>query len=198
MIAGAAVAFILAVGMGGPDSSTFGPRVDGLRVGVGADVAPGDTTKPRRKAFRLSEAYGTRRKIHKLASWATLPLFVAQYAAGDQLYKASLPNGRPAPEWASSSHGVLAGSVAGLFAVNTFTGSLNWWETRSQADGRTWRTVHSALMLLADAGFAATGVLAEDAEGPGDSRKLHRTVAVSSMSVAMVSYVMMLKPLRRD
>jgi hypothetical protein len=93
---------------------------------------------------------------------------------------------------------VLAGGVAGLFAVNTLTGSLNWWETRGQTDGRTWRTVHSALMLLADAGFTAAGALADQAEESGDKRRLHRTVAVSSMSVAMVSYVMMLKPLRRD
>lgn len=194
MVAGATVAFILALGVGGPDSASLGPRTDALRVGIGAGIAAPDTTKPRRRAFRLSEAYGTRRKIHKLASWATLPLFAAQYAAGDQLIK----KGGAAPGWASSSHGVLAGGVAGLFAINTFTGSLNWWETRGQSDGRTWRTVHSALMLLADAGFVATGVLADEAEDSGDKRTLHRTVAVTSMSVAMVSYVMMLKPLRRD
>lgn len=194
MIAGAAVAFVISLGLGSPDSSGFGPRVDGLRVGVGAEVVAPDTTKPRRRAVRLSEAYATRRKIHKLASWATLPLFVAQYAAGDQLYK----HGDAAPDWARSSHGVLAGAVAGLFAVNTFTGSLNWWETRGQTDGRTWRTVHSALMLLADAGFAATGALAEEAEESQANRKLHRSVAVTSMSVAAVSYLMMLKPLRRD
>lgn len=192
MVAGAAVAFILAVGLGGADSAHLGPRADALRMGVGA-TAP-DTTKPRRKAFRLSEAYGTRRKIHKLASYATLPLFAAQYAAGDQLFE----NGSAAPRWARSSHGALAGGVAGLFAINTVTGSLNWWETRKQSDGRTWRTVHSALMLLADAGFAATGVLADEAEDSGDKRTLHRTVALTSMSVAVVSYVMMLKPLRRD
>ena len=192
MVAGAAVAFALALGVGGRDSTGLGPRVDALRVGAG--VAAPDTTRPRRKAFRLSEAYGTRLKIHKLASYATLPLFVAEYAAGDQLYK----YGSAAPSWAVSSHGVLAGAVAGLFAVNTVTGSLNWWETRGQTDGRTWRTVHSALMLLADAGFVATGVLADEAEESGDTRKLHRTVAISSMSVALVSYVMMLKPLRRD
>ena len=192
MVAGAAVAFTLALGVGGPDSTRVGPRVEALRIGVGA-TAP-DTTKPRRKAFRLSEAYGTRRKVHKFASYATIPLFAAQYAAGDQL----IQKGSAAPGWARSSHGVLAGGVAGLFALNTVTGSLNWWETRKQTDGRTWRTVHSALMLLADAGFAATGVLADEAEESGDKRKLHRTVAMTSMSVAMASYVMMLKPLRRD
>ena len=76
----------------------------------------------------------------------------------------------------SSSEGVLrrsgraactpwvATAVAGLFGVNTITGSLNWWETRAQPGGRTWRTAHAALMLLADAGFTATGLLADEAE----------------------------------
>ncbi len=192
MVAGAAVAFVLALGVGGPDSVNAGPRMDALRVGVG--MAAPDTTKVRRKAFRLSEAYAFRVRVHKVASYATLPLFVAEYAAGDQLFKKS----SAAPAWARSSHGVLAGGVAGLFAINTLTGSLNWWETRSQEDGRTWRTVHSALMLLADAGFAATGALADAAEESQANRKLHRSVAVTSMSVAAVSYLMMLKPLRRD
>ncbi|MCX5762981.1 MAG: hypothetical protein NTW72_16020 [Gemmatimonadetes bacterium] len=169
-----------------------GPRIDAQRVGVGMAVP--DTTKVRRKAFRLSEAYAFRVRVHKVASYATLPLFVAEYAAGDQLFKKS----SDAPAWARSSHGVLAGGVAGLFAINTLTGSLNWWETRGQEDGRTWRTVHSALMLLADAGFAATGALADGAEESQANRKLHRSVAVTSMSVAAVSYLMMLKPLRRD
>lgn len=192
MLSGAAFALIFIAGVGGPGTGGPGPRVDALRVGAGV-VAP-DTTKPRRKAFRLSEAYETRLRIHKLASFATLPLFVAQYAAGDQLMK----KGSAAPAWARSSHGVLAGGVAGLFAINTVTGGLNLWETRGQPEGRAWRTVHSVLMLLADAGFAATGALADEAEGSNDKRQLHRTVAVTSMSVAMASYVMMLKPLRRD
>ena len=46
-------------------------------------------------------------------------------------------------------------------------------------------------------GITATGVLADEAEDSGDKRTLHRTVAVTSMSVALASYVMMLKPLRR-
>ncbi|MHB1313387.1 MAG: hypothetical protein ACYC3L_15325 [Gemmatimonadaceae bacterium] len=148
----------------------------------------------RRKAFQVSEAYGTRLKIHRVASYATLPLFVAEYAAGDQLFRKS----NAAPQWAKSSHGALASVVAGLFAVNTVTGGLNWWETRGQPGGRNWRTVHAALELLADAGFAATGMLANEAEQSGDKRRLHRTVAVTSMSVATLGYLIMLKPLRRD
>ncbi|MFA6167701.1 MAG: hypothetical protein WC700_13865 [Gemmatimonadaceae bacterium] len=161
---------------------------------VGIDLSAPDTVKPRRRAVRLSEAYHTRLRIHKIASFAMLPMFAAQYAAGDQLFK----KGSAAPDWAQNTHGLLAGGVAGLFTVNTITGSLNWWETRHQEKGRAWRTTHSALMLLADAGFMATGLLADEAEESGDRRTLHRTVAITSMGVATVSYVMMLKPFRRD
>ncbi len=192
MVAGAIVAVLLSVGLGGADSSRVGPRADAVRVGVDAGVS--DTTRVRRKAFVLSEAYGTRLKIHKLASFVTIPLFAAQYVAGDQLFS----KGSAAPQWARDYHGVLAGGVAGLFGINTLTGSLNWWETRGQPDGRTWRTLHAGLELLADAGFVATGLLADEAEGSGDKRRLHRTVAVTSMSVATLGYVLMLKPLRRD
>lgn len=192
MLTGAVVTFVLAVGVGGPGASGPGPRVDGLRVGAG--VAAPDTTKPRRKAFRLSEAYGTRLRIHRAASYAMLPIFAAQYLAGSQLFE----KGSAAPQWARRAHPALATGVVGLFGINSITGSLNWWETRGQPDGRKWRTAHAALMMLSEAGFVATGVLADEAEESGDKRRLHRTVALTSMSVATVSYLMMLKPLRRD
>ena len=192
MVAGILFAFIVAAGPGDPGASGPGPRIDALRVG--ARTVASDTTKPRRKSFELSEAYGTRLRIHKVASYAMLPLFATQYLAGDQL----IQKGSAAPQWARSVHPAVATAVAGLFAVNTITGSLNWWETRAQPGGRTWRTAHAALMLLADAGFAATGLLADEAKDDSDKRRLHRTVAVTSMSVAALSYVMMLSPLRRD
>ena len=197
MIAAAAVALLFA-GVAsepvatGSGSRGPGPRMESARVGI--DLSASDTVKPRRRAVRLSDAYHTRLRIHKVASFAMLPLFAAQYAAGDQLYK----KGSAAPDWAQNSHGVLAASVAGLFTLNTITGGLNWWETRRSDKGRAWRTTHAALMLLADAGFTATGVLAERAEESGDDRRLHRTVALTSIGVATASYLMMLKPLRRD
>lgn len=197
MVAAAAVALLLAGVVGEPVANGHGsrgpgPRMESARVGI--DPWAPDTVKPRRRAVRLSEAYHTRLRIHKVASYAMLPLFAAQYAAGDQLYK----KGSAAPDWAKNSHGVLAAGVAGLFTLNTITGGLNWWETRRQEKGRTWRTMHAALMLAADAGFTATGLLAEDAEESGDDRRLHRTVALTSIGVATASYLMMLKPLRRD
>ncbi|MBI2408354.1 MAG: hypothetical protein HYV19_08665 [Gemmatimonadetes bacterium] len=200
MVAGAALAMMLSMGFGGqateqPNGVGSGPRVEATRVGVGVEAAPvEDTVRVRRKAVRLSEAYNTRLKIHRYSSYAMLPLFAFQYAAGDQLFKKSAS----APQWARDYHGAGAGVIAGLFTVNTVTGGLNWWETRKQPGGRAWRTTHAALMMLAEAGFTVTGVLADEAEESLDKRKLHRTVALSSMSVATVSYLMMLKPLRRD
>lgn len=195
MITSALLALIVASGAGDTTVSGPGPRVDALRVGV--DAVEPDTTKPRRKAVRLSEAYGVRLEIHKWASYATLPLFVGEYVVGDQLMKASL-RGERTQQGTRFTHALLAGGIAGLFGVNTITGGLNWWETRNQTDGRTWRTVHSALMLLSDAGFAATGMLASGTRNSSDQRKKHKAVAVGSMSIATLSYVMMLKPFRRD
>jgi hypothetical protein len=53
-------------------------------------------------------------------------------------------------------------------------------------------------MLASDAGFAATGMLAESAERSAERRRLHRNVALSSMAVATASYLMMIPPFRRD
>jgi hypothetical protein len=206
MIVGAVLALLFSSGAGGqgtggPRTVRPGPRVEVSRVGVGADVP--DTIRTRRKAVRLSEAYEFRKSVHKLASYATLPLFVAEYAAGEQL----ITKGRSAPGWARDFHGVGAAAIAGLFGINTVTGGLNWWETRNQTEGRTWRTVHSVLMLLSDAGFIATGALANGSEGgrfstyQGQSQnqnQKHKAMAVGSMSIATISYLMMLRPLRRD
>ncbi|HEY3287928.1 MAG TPA: hypothetical protein VGJ96_12490 [Gemmatimonadaceae bacterium] len=197
MVMHAAVSLVLSLGLGtqavdDPGVRGAGPRFESARVGV--DVPVDDTVRVRRRAVRLSDAYKVRLKIHRYSSYTMLPMFAFQYAAGDQLFKKSAA----APQWARDYHGVVAGGIAGLFAVNTVTGGMNWWETRHQEGGRKWRTTHAALMMLAEAGFVATGVLADEAEESFDKRKLHRTVAISSMSVATVSYLMMLKPLRRD
>lgn len=140
------------------------------------------------RTVEYSDAYFTRLTIHKYASYAMIPMFVAQYVAGEQL----LDKGDDAPGWARDIHGPLAAGVAGLFAVNTVTGGWNLWEGRHDPEGRTRRLLHGGLMLLADAGFAATGVLAEDAEENSDRRSLHKTVAISSMGVSLLSYAIML------
>jgi hypothetical protein len=59
--------------------------------------------------------------------------------------------------------------------------------------------VHGILMAVADAGFVATGLTAPESEGGesgfesgGTSRSTHRTVAITSMGIATVAYLMML------
>ncbi|HEX6560028.1 MAG TPA: hypothetical protein VF021_11215 [Longimicrobiales bacterium] len=151
-------------------------------------VAPADT--PQAPLIEYSDAYATRLTIHRLASWTMLPLFAAQYYTGAKLYS----DGASAPAWVRKSHGPLATGVAVLFGVNTVTGVWNLLEARKDPAGRTRRTIHSVLMLAADAGFATTGVLANQAENSSAKRSLHRTVALSSMGVAALSWIIMLVP----
>jgi len=202
------MALILALGVGGQGASDSGatgtgPRVESARAGVArtvetntvaalalADDAPADTVRVRRRAVRLSEAYYTRAKIHKYSSLLMLPSFAYMYAAGQQL----MTKGRNAPGWAVNGHGIGAGVVAGLFTLNTATGALNWYETRHQQAGFAVRTAHAALMLASDAGFTVVGSLATPAENSPSKRRLHKSLAVTSISMATVSYLMMLLP----
>lgn len=154
-------------------------------------LIPADTTR-RPRAIHYSDAYYTRLKIHQVASYLTVPLFVAQYFAGRELYNKGHDG---AASWARDLHGPLAAGVAGLFAVNTVTGVWNLWEGRKDPHGRTRRWVHGLSMIAADAGFVAVGMTAPDHEGGGtggSSATTHRDLAIASMGVALGSYVMML------
>jgi hypothetical protein len=149
---------------------------------------------PRAKAFEYSDGYRTRLKIHKIASYATLPLFVAQFAVGQKLYNGNGSDGT------KSLHGALAATTAALFAVNTVTGVWNLAEGRKDPNHRTKRMIHGILMAVADAGFVATGIMTPESEGGdsgfetggGTSQSTHRAVALTSMGIATVAYVMML------
>jgi hypothetical protein len=92
----------------------------------------------------------------------------------------------------------VAGSLGALFALNSVTGVWNLWDARHDPAGRRWRTAHAVLMLVADAGFAYTGSLADGAENSAATRSRHRSAALTSSGVALASYLMMLPPLRRD
>jgi hypothetical protein len=153
-----------------------------------APADPQQAPAPRPRAFEYSDGYRTRLKIHKYASFAMLPLFIAQYAVGQKLYDGN------ASDSTRSAHGALAASTAVLFGVNTVTGVWNLGEGRKDPNNRTKRMLHGILMLAADAGFVATGALApDDDEGErGGNRSTHRTVALTSMGVATVAYLMML------
>lgn len=146
------------------------------------------TTEQRPTAFEYSDFYNTRRKIHVIASWLTIPMFVGEAIAGSKLYDG---NGSEA---AKSAHGAFTAGLAALFAVNTVTGVWNLWDGRNDPNNRTRRVVHGAMMLAADAGFVIAASMAPD-DDHGDfttDRSAHRNMAIASMSMATASYIYML------
>ena len=170
----------------------LGPRVAPRFESVEPPFLAADSGRQRPRAVEYSDFYYTRLEIHRIASYATFPLFAAEYFLGTKLYRD--PPGSPSTqEW----HRGVALGVAGLFVVNTVTGAWNLWDSRHDPAGRTRRWIHAALMMVADAGFVATGATA-----PSPRRILrsvtpvnlstHRTIAIASMSTALASYVMML------
>jgi hypothetical protein len=151
---------------------------------------------PRTKAFVYSDGYRTRAKIHRYASFATLPLFVAEGFVGQSLY--SNPT-----ESKKTAHLAIATGIGVLFGINAVTGVWNLMEARKDPKGHTKRTVHGILMLAASAGFLATAATAPESEfgdhgqgegdgGGGSSRSLHRGVAFTSIGLATASYLIML------
>jgi len=162
-----------------------------LSLGGGASPA-----LQRPKAVEFSKLYYTRLAIHRYASYAMLPLFVTEYAIGRSLYNHpdSVREGSSRRMW----HGLTADGIYVLYGVNTLTGAWNLYEGRAVKEGRTRRTIHSALMFLSGAGFVATAALApgdDFAEGGtlnSSRRRTHRTVAIVSMSTALAGDLMML------
>ena len=154
-----------------------------------------DTVR-RPRAIEYSEWYGRRLTIHRVGSYAMLPLFAGTYLLGDRLLD---PNSDPS--WVQSAHVAGAWGTAALFGTNTVTGVWNLWDARHDPAGRTRRIIHSTLLLAADAGFVYTGSLAEDAgeeEDEGrtfdasraDARR-HRNAALVSMGISTAGTVMM-------
>ena len=95
-------------------------------------LAAGDQPAGAPQIIEYSDAYLTRLKIHKYASYATLPLFAAAYITGNELIK----NGGNAASWARNTHGTIAGSLAVLFGVNTVTGLWNLYDSRKDPEGK--------------------------------------------------------------
>jgi hypothetical protein len=147
-----------------------------------------DTPRVRPRAVEVGDWYNRRLTIHRYLSYSVVPIFAAQWVAGNQIYV----KGREAPDWAKTTHRAGATALAGIFTVNTVTGAWNLWDSRSAPQGRTLRMVHAISMLASDAGFTYAGVkLSKDAETDFDKRRLHRTIALSSMAVAVASGVAM-------
>jgi len=157
-------------------------------------AVPVDTPPPspilaqRVKAVEISEWYGRRLTLHRRLSYTVIPLFAFQYAAGSQIWD----KGANAPQWARRGHRIGAATLAGVFTVNTVTGAWNLWDSRSVPQGRSRRLLHTASMLIADAGFTWAGAkLSEQAETSFEKRRLHRTVALSSIALTVTSGLIM-------
>lgn len=140
--------------------------------------------RPRPMASTHSDAYYSRLKVHRWLSYIELPVFGAEYVLGQKLINNPTDGVRHA-------HQAVAGALGALFVVNTVTGVWNLVEGWDDMPQRKLVVTHSVLMLAADAGFVATGVLASNAKHSVSGRNQHRDVAIASMSVATVSTAIM-------
>lgn len=153
-----------------------------------ATIAPLDTPRVRPRAVEVSDWYGRRLTIHRYLAYSVIPLFAAQYVAGNQLYHESAS----APTWAKTTHRTVASTLVGVFGVNTVTGLWNLWDSRSVSEGRLLRTAHALTMLAADAGFTYAGAkLAREAETSAVKRRQHRDVALASIGLTVAGGLMM-------
>jgi hypothetical protein len=181
------------VSVAAPDTlPVAGPAVVATRVGI--TPAPADAGDGARvmhalpPAVQLSDAYYTRLRIHRLMSYAMVPLFIGSYLSGDQL----LEKGRDAPTWARRTHPAFATGSAVVFGVNQVTGWWNLIEGWKEKEGRTSRVLHSVAMTIATAGFVYAGSIGEEARDNGDTRNRHRAVALGSMGISAASWLFQL------
>lgn len=143
-------------------------------------------------AIEYSDAHETRGKIHKYASWATLPLLGTELVLGQKLYND--PNSLTSN--LRGVHGAVGAGLIGFFGVQSVTGLWNLVES-NQAPGHTKRLVHGILMLAAEGGMVAAAATA-----PGHSRNdlinfdarasTHRDIAFVSIGVGTAGYLLML------
>jgi hypothetical protein len=172
-----------------------GPRIAPVgfsqRLTTATDsLAGGDTvTRKRPRSIEYSDAYYTRLRIHKVASYAELPLFAVEYVLGERLLKEER-TGFPS-QGLKTAHTTVALGLGALFTVNTVTGVWNLWESRSDPANRALRVIHSVAMLGADAGFAWAGASGGGAKESQSNANHHRTIAVSSMALATAGTAMM-------
>jgi len=153
---------------------------------------PVQTPAPPPPAIEYSDAYQTRAKIHKIGSFAMLPLAATEFYLGQSIYTTPSDSKKGA-------HVAVGAAIGGLFAVNTVTGVWNLYESRNDPNGRTKRWIHALLMMTADAGFVATASITPESERrlrlTGDTntnRALHRNLALGSLAVGTVGYLIML------
>ena len=177
------------------ESSDASPPAVDLRAAIAPAATAGpQTPRPRTAAFEYSDAYRIRRKIHKYASFATVPLFATEIALGQSLYS-DTPTTRDSKR---GIHGAVGTAIGVLFAANTVTGVWNLWESRRDPNAGKLRWVHGLLMLAADAGFLATAAAVPNRRSFNAlvnyeaDKATHRTVALTAIGVASVGYTIML------
>ncbi len=162
-----------------------------------ASAADDQQARPRPVAFEYSDAYKIRAKIHRYASFATLPLFATEALLGQSLYT-DTPTTVRGGDSRRSAHQAVGAAIGVLFAANTFTGVWNLWDGRHDPNGRVLRFVHGLLMIAADVGFLATanavpnrrtfnGLLNYETD-----KATHRNIAYASIGVATIGYTIML------
>ncbi len=171
-------------------SSTSAESTDSAPGAAQNPNDPGQQPASHPVATTYSDAYQLRLKIHKYASFATLPLFATELALGQSLYNT------PDTGSKKTAHAIVGTGIVGLFGVNTVTGVWNLWEGRNDPDGRKLKVLHSVLMLVSDAGFVATTATAPSIHRGSTTLtgnpSLHRSLAIGSVGVGTVGYVLML------
>ena len=154
-------------------------------------AATQDAAAPPSKAFEYSDAYHTRAKIHKYASFATLPLFATEFALGQSLYNTPTDSKK-------SAHIAIGSGIIGLYGVQGVTGVMNLLEANKDPNpaGKKRRMTHAILMLASGAGFAITPMVApghrDQLEFGSSSASTHRAVAFTSIGVGTAGYLLML------
>ena len=170
--------------------SDVAPVTTAVRLSIHPVFMQADTQAVHAVAVEHSDAYLMRAKIHRIASWATLPLFGAELALGTSIY-----NGVERGDWRKGAHGAVGAAIVGLFGVNTVTGVWNLFGESWNDKGRGLRLVHGLLMLAADAGFVATS-MSTPSEHRGFTfqadRATHRNLALASIGVGTTGYLVML------
>ena len=167
-------------------------KQDGFMNSVDFATPVDEVTQPvHAAAIQHSDAYLTRAKIHRIASYASLPLFAAELYLGQSLYNSADPQAH------KGAHVAVGTGIIALFGVNTVTGAWNLFgaEGRSDTQDRTIRLVHGLLMMAADAGFVATvatGPHSHRTTIPSESAKaLHRNIAFTSIGLGAAGYTIM-------
>ncbi len=169
----------------------FGPQAAWTPEATAVDTPP-PTRRPR--AIVHSDAYYTRLTIHRIGSYAILPLFAGEWLVGQKV-----ANQEPQRTSLRTVHGVLGAGIFGIFAANTVTGVWNLIEARHDP-GAARRDTHVILMLLADAGFAATAAtIPHRHRDPVTGLRFidqtamnrHRDIAIGSIAVGTIGTAIM-------